>query len=406
MYRDYEISFKDYVEKDTKIMAELKEMKAPAPDRIARFNGTCGICGEPIIANVSRIFVERKGESSGVQHHFECFGKKPGEKREELKDVKFDGNLKPIQDSINIINRSIRDLKAADDKHDASLKDVEASIKKLTKELKDYSNRLPRESKIQVAELPPITFKHAHKELPKVIKYAANRKHVYLYGDKGGGKSTAAKQAAEALGLPYEYISLDPMSPASLVMGYMTPDGRYIESGFYRCYANGGVYCVDEFDNASPSTLTLLNGALANGLASFPCGPVPMHKDFIFIATGNTDGRGATFAYPERKKIGEATMDRVVHINWFYDEELESNIALTLNPKAGDWIDYVRKVRKFVNDPNNGIREGIYATPRTIIEGATDLLMGIPPAEIAEGRIFRGVTKAVQDKIIKAVGKP
>ena len=54
----------------------------------------------------------------------------------------------------------------------------------------------------------------AHKMTATLLYYVSRRRHTYLYGPMGSGKSHAAQQAAAALGLRYAYVSLNP--PASI----------------------------------------------------------------------------------------------------------------------------------------------------------------------------------------------
>ena len=76
----------------------------------------------------------------------------------------------------------------------------------------------------------------AHKSMPALLRVLGRRRHVYLWGPAGSGKSTAAKQAAEALGLDYGYISLNPQTPDSRLQGFIDANGVYRDPVFRRCY--------------------------------------------------------------------------------------------------------------------------------------------------------------------------
>lgn len=231
------------------------------------------------------------------------------------------------------------------------------------------------------------TIKNAHRELATMLFFVGRRKHVYLYGPPGSGKSTAAKIVADSLGLAYGYTSLNPQTPDSRLIGYMDANGRYVESVLFRLYKNGGVFCIDEMDNASASLLTTLNSLLENGIGSFPCGNVDRHPDFICVATGNTAGRGGTAQFPERRPFDAAFAERFKFIAWPYDENQERTIALGINPKSSAWIDWVQKIRAWaiVNDPQ------LVISPRATFEIADAL---VPP---------KGETKPVLaiDKIVE-----
>ena len=93
--------------------------------------------------------------------------------------------------------------------------------------------------------------------------------------------------------MPHGYIALTAQTSESRLFGYMDATGNYVKTRFYDCYVDGGVFVIDEADNASANLLTALNGALANGTGAFPCGNMKRHPDFVCLATGNTSGWGA-----------------------------------------------------------------------------------------------------------------
>src|SRR5258708_39153821 len=111
----------------------------------------------------------------------------------------------------------------------------------------------PRTSTIEVKKWDgtSINIGTAHRLVPKLLYYVSRRRHTYLYGPMGSGKSHAAAQVARALGLHYAYVSLNPQSPGSLLNGFIDAQGRFASTEFFRCYTEGGVFCIDELDNAS-----------------------------------------------------------------------------------------------------------------------------------------------------------
>lgn len=234
--------------------------------------------------------------------------------------------------------------------------------------------------------------------------YVEVRQHVYLHSAPGSGKSYVARQIAQELGLQFSFISVNPQSPASMLLGYMDANGIYRESELFKRWRDGGVFLFDEQDNCSSSLLTVLNGMLASDVANFPCGMIPKHADFIFIGTGNTTGRGGDWQFPERRKIDEASIDRLTFIPWGYDEAMELALALQINPNAGAWVKWIQAVRVFCSAKANGVKGGIYATPRSAMSGAKDLLqLGRPffsLAEIAERNVWKGADKDTVSRIL------
>jgi hypothetical protein len=248
-----------------------------------------------------------------------------------------------------------------------------------------------------------------HYLYPLLKHYVQARQHVYLWGAPGSGKSHVARQIAEELGLQFSYISVNPQSPASLLLGYMDAHGVYRESELFRRWRDGGVFLFDEQDNCSSSLLTVLNGMLASDLANFPCGMVPKHKDFIFVGTGNTSGRGGDWQFPERRKIDEASIDRLAFIQWGYDAVLELALALKINGKTTEWVKWIQAVRAFTGRKENGVKGGIYATPRSSMAGAKDLLASGPffqVAEIAERHVWKGADRDTVARIVANVPLP
>ena len=245
-------------------------------------------------------------------------------------------------------------------------------------------------------------FDNCHFQVDKLLKLVQAREDIYLFGEPGSGKSFAAHQIAEMLGLEYGYISLELQTPASRLVGYMDANGNYVSTIFRKLYENGGVFCIDEMDNASGNLLTSLNSALGNGSGAFPNGMVKRHKDFICISTGNTAGLGGNVRFPERRVLDSAFRDRFIFINWQYDEILEENITLAINPDAINWLLWVRSVREYVVD--NSIR--LIATPRASFKGAKRLLEGFGIDEIADMTLFKGIDKDTKQRILNNIPLP
>ncbi len=193
-------------------------------------------------------------------------------------------------------------------------------------------------------DAPGTIFKHMKfKALHYFIKQGH---HVYMWGPASSGKSTAAEQVADELGVVYSYISLNPQTSEFRLLGYKDAGGTYQRTPFRERFEFGGVFCIDELDNANPALLTTINGLLAGGTGDFPDGNIKRHKDFIVVGTGNTNGRGATRAFPDRRKMDAATMDRFTFLAWDIDPLLETCIAQTIHASKGAqiaaWMQRVR----------------------------------------------------------------
>ena len=158
-----------------------------------------------------------------------------------------------------------------------------------------------------------------HPIFDEVLQLAQARKHIFMPGPAGCGKSHLAKQVAEALELRFGFISCSAGMSESQLLGRLVPAGEggqfvFVGTQFLDCYENGGVFLFDELDAADANVLLVVNSALANGHLSVPSrheNPVAKrHPDFVCIAAANTYGRGADRQYVGRSELDESTLDR------------------------------------------------------------------------------------------------
>jgi MoxR-like ATPase len=225
-----------------------------------------------------------------------------------------------------------------------------------------------------------------HKLFPRLMRNVTLRKATYLWGEAGSGKSTTAKTIATALNLPYYYLALQAQTTKSELMGYMDATGNYVKTDFYRAYSGGGVFLLDELELGNGNLLGSLNGALANGKASFPCGITDRHPDFVCIATGNTPALGATPAYSDRRALDGSVRDRFAFIEWNIDEDLELHLSSALFAKSEVWVKWVQAVRKAAK----AISPRLIVTQRASLEGCDLLNAGDEVENVAEMYVFRG----------------
>jgi MoxR-like ATPase len=190
----------------------------------------------------------------------------------------------------------------------------------------------------------------AHFVLPKVIKLLGMKRHVYMAGPAGTGKSHIGQQAARALDLPFWAMSVGPTMLESKLLGYMDAKGDFIATAFYEWAKKGGIFLLDEVDNGNPSVLNVLNSALSNGFVLFPNGELVMlHDSCLCIAAANTWGtsQGANRGYV-RQTLDLAFRDRFIYLEVPIDEALEQALCRATGLPS-DRVDralaYVRKCR-------------------------------------------------------------
>ena len=395
---------------------------------ISNRNNTCIKCGNPIVAGVSEIAWSRKPRLDGLRGaawHVDCAWKpdnrdlvakllteqrerkdnlqpfpQPNPQPTESKSVPtttvhengdflagMAGALAPYLDGKLTTN-----LDAINARVDATLAGLEPKLESMiataTKTI-TVDNRRTGET-IEVGK--------QHEKFPKLLSLLSCGMDVYLHGEPGTGKSSAAEYAAKALGLQFGYISLTVQTSESRVVGYKDAHGNYVETEFYKRYIEGGVFLIDEIDAASGNLLTGLNSALANGNGAFPCGQVKRHPDFICIATGNTTGFGHNPLFPERQVLSGAIRDRFAFLHWSYDLQFERELALAQHEnkeRTGKWVTWVQQVRAYAARYDTKLP----VTPRASIKGAT-LLEEFTPAECAEMLVFRGYDKDSVSRIL------
>jgi hypothetical protein len=233
-----------------------------------------------------------------------------------------------------------------------------------------------------------------HKQFPTLIKAISARVNVWMAGPTASGKTTAAQNAAQALGHKFYYCGAigDPYA----LLGYNDANGRYVRTSFREAYEHGGVFLFDEIDSSEPNALLAFNAALANGAAPFPDGIITKHKDCIMVAAANTWGAGATQEYVGRLKMDAAFLKRFAFISWDYDAEME--MATAPNPA---WTKRVQDIRARIKE--KGIRAIV--SPRESYIGAQLLASGIDQEAVEKMTIFSSLTDAQITELSKASSK-
>jgi hypothetical protein len=237
-----------------------------------------------------------------------------------------------------------------------------------------------------------------HKLFKKLLHRISLRRNTYLVGPAGSGKSEAAKEAAKALGLAYEDISVCQQTMAHAFLGYHDAGGKYIETPFYRMYKNGGVFNCDELDKGNANTIALLNSGASGKGMTFPVGWVDKHADFVFVATANTIGEGSSRIYVGSTQLDGATTDRYAFMEWGYDEQFETELVVSrFGEERRGWVERVQRYRANVSRCK-GLQ--VIISPRASLYGAEDIASGLFTVEECEDAyIFKGRDEATCNKI-------
>jgi cobaltochelatase CobS len=123
---------------------------------------------------------------------------------------------------------------------------------------------------------------------------------VLLWGLHGSGKSTLAEQVCAKLNRPCMRVQHSVDTEASDVVGQWALEGDktvFHYGPLARAMRDGLGYIADEYDFALPNVLAIYQAVLEGNPLFIKQAPEHMalvtpHKDFRFIATGNTNGSG------------------------------------------------------------------------------------------------------------------
>lgn len=231
-----------------------------------------------------------------------------------------------------------------------------------------------------------------HKSFNKIIQALAAKRNVLMVGPAGSFKTSTAHKAAEALGIKYYSLSVGIQTSKTEFMGYMDATGNYVRTLFREAYEKGGVFLIDEIDAGNPGVLTVINGALANGVCAFPDAMVTKHPDFICMAAANTWGKGADRQYVGRNQLDAATLNRFVKLFIDYDEDMES--ALATNQ---EWFTIVRRIRATAFSK----KLRVLVTPRATFDGCALIEQGINFWDALEMTILNGCSEEEVDTILQ-----
>lgn len=248
-------------------------------------------------------------------------------------------------------------------------------------------------------------FPLVHKQFETLLNVAKVKGiNVLLTGGAGLSKSTAVEQVAEAFGLEFAQISFSNQTTKTDLIGFVDANGIYRKSGFVDAFEKGKVFLADEMDACSANVLVLLNSAISNGFIETPDNKIiRAHDNFRFIATANTNLRGAKNGFTARNKLDSATIDRFAVIEWELDEDLEQKIT-----NNDGWLKIVRTCRETAHKN----LEGVVITPRSSYDGAKLLRAGLDVdtvirmtiikamGEDEEQTILRRITQSMKDKAV------
>jgi len=201
-----------------------------------------------------------------------------------------------------------------------------------------------------------------HKKFDRILTLAKARRNIFLYGPTGCGKSHVCGQIADALNVGYGFVSCTAGMSEAVLGGRLLPVGKsgsfeYVVSEFVKCYEQGGLFLLDEWDAADANVALFINAALANGSCAVPNRPkkpyAQRHGDFICAAAANTVGTGADRQYSGRNRLDMASLDRfqIGKVYMDYDTLLEEKLCVDKKGETyTDLLAYCWKVRTAIRN--------------------------------------------------------
>lgn len=265
----------------------------------------------------------------------------------------------------------------------------------------------PPTIRVQIPDRPEVEMGRQHERFPLLLQTLAVGLNVLLVGPAGTGKTTAARKAAEALGLSFSCLSVGPQTSKSDLLGFIDAGGTYRESLFVSAYRDGGVFLLDEIDAGNAGVLTVLNAALAGDVMATPAGMVSRSPRFLAVAGANTYGQGASRQYVGRNQLDAATLDRFAVLDWPVDEGLEAALVGLPAPApvldlgrgglldAAGWLARVRTVRAAVEKQQ--VRAVV--SPRATVAGCALLAAGVGRYWTEEMVLWRGMPAEARQRV-------
>jgi energy-coupling factor transporter ATP-binding protein EcfA2 len=192
--------------------------------------------------------------------------------------------------------------------------------------------------RITVASMPEVLFEgRAHPALKEILELiAAGERFFMLVGPAASGKSTLARQVAEALKRSYCAFAVTQTVQREDILGVRAHNltagtVSYKGTAIVETWEANGVICLDEMDRGDANTLCCLNsieqGALYVPRTAEEGGPLARSDKAIIIGTANTFGTGANRVYVGANQLDAAYLDRWYTIEVGYDAAVEHAVC-------------------------------------------------------------------------------
>ncbi|MPQ56339.1 MoxR family ATPase [Duganella sp. FT27W] len=248
----------------------------------------------------------------------------------------------------------------------------------------DHQDMVPEVSSIYVYDI---------NELKNVILGLECSIPVYVHGHKGTGKSELLAQVAARTNRPQIRVQHTANTEESHIVGQWTVKGGetvFALGPLAEAMKHGWIYCADEYDFGMPSVLAVYQPVLEGKALVIKEAPpelriIKPHRDFRFVATGNTNGSGdETGLYQGTLIQNSANYDRfgmVIHKKYM-DKKAEVRILMgrcgLTEKDAEKMVEFATTVR----EAYDGAKLSDTISPRTMIYASE---IGVKRGSFREG---------------------
>lgn len=208
----------------------------------------------------------------------------------------------------------------------------------------------------------------------EIIDDVLSGNNVYLIGDAGSGKTYTAEKVASLLNRDFVMINCSQYTSPVEIIGGQTIEG-YKDGKLIIAWQKGKVLIVDEMPKIDPNTAGLFNDAFAKSSktkedsktfissAKPDQPPIPRHKNFAVIATGNvypntTDPAGYVANNQQDLSLLDRFSGNVYYIDYAQSVDAEMCIyQFIYDMLVGNWYDWNAAKQKNQTPPEpKGLR--------------------------------------------------
>lgn len=168
--------------------------------------------------------------------------------------------------------------------------------------------------------------------------------NALLWGYHGSGKSTLAEQTCARLNRPCIRVQHSVDTEGSDIIGQWVLIGgetKFVYGPLARAMRDGLVFIADEYDFALPNVLAIYQAVLEGAPLFIKQAPEDMamvvpHKDFRFIATGNTNGSGDETGLYQGTQIQNAANYSRFHLTIKIDYQSAESEKQIITKRVGE----------------------------------------------------------------------